>query len=140
MMSEYTFRLAEAKDAPAISQWVSENNQIDPKDKQLGFTQTSPMAVYFIVERDGKLIAYAPLLFVLHLCHLAFAPDSRASERMHAMQTLLDGAKEFAVEAGVHRIQTLTLPDYGVAKWALDHGFVADDRVLLTLDIPKDAN
>jgi hypothetical protein len=56
------------------------------------------------------------------------------------MQTLLDGTKEFAVEAGVHRIQTLTLPDYGVAKWALAHGFVADDRVLLTLDIPKDAN
>jgi hypothetical protein len=140
MMNEYTFRLVEAKDAPAISRWVAENQQIDPKDKQLCWTQTSPMAVYFIVEKDGEPIAYAPLLFVLHLCHLAFAPTSRASERVHAMQTLLDGTKEFAVEAGVHRIQTLTLPDYGVAKWALAHGFVADDRVLLTLDIPKDAN
>lgn len=139
-MDEYKFRLAEEKDAAAISRWVAENNQIDPKDVQLGLKKNNPAAVYFVVEReqDGALIAFAPLVFVLHLCHLAFASESRASERLQAMQTMLDGAKKFAADFGVHRIQTLTLPEYGVAKWALAHEFIADDRVLLTLDIPKD--
>ena len=136
-MSEYTFRLADETDAPAIARWVTENNQIDPEDVQLGLKKNSPTAVYFIVECDGKPIVCAPLICVMHLCHLAFNPAARASEKLNAMQTLFDGVTAFAVQYGVRRIQTLTLPEYGVAKFALAHDFVADDRTLLTLDINK---
>jgi hypothetical protein len=134
------FRLAEEKDAAAISRMVAESgNQIDPNDIQLGLRKNNPTAVYFVVERepDGVLIAFAPLVFVLHLCHLAFSQESRASEKIHAMQALLDGAVAFAEPYQVSRVQTLTVPAYGVAKWALAHGFVADDRTLLTLDTSK---
>ena len=136
-MSEYKFRLAEERDAPAIAKWVAENTQIDAKDIQLGLKKNSPTAVYFVVDRDGVSIAFAPFVCVMHLCHLGFNPDSRASEKMKAMQMLLDGATAFAVQYGVTEINTLTRDTYAMGKWALAHGFEKDNRELFRLDINK---
>lgn len=136
-MSDYTFRFAEEKDAPAISQWVAENSQIDPIDVQAGLKTNSPTAVYFVVEKDGKPVAFAPFICVMQLCHLGFDPEARAAEKLKALNVMLDGAIAFAVQYGIRQITTLTKEDYGIAKWAAAHGFEKDGRDLFRLDINK---
>lgn len=134
----WNFRLAEPSDAEAFSKWVAENPQIDEKDIQAAKISNNPSVLYFAVENpEGKVVMFAPLYLSYTLAHLAFNPDTRASERKQAMQVMMDGAVAWAVQFGLREITTLTKKGYGVAEWALQNGFDAEPRELLKLDINK---
>jgi hypothetical protein len=124
----YKFRLAEVADAPAFAKWAAENTDIDPSDLEAGMKKNNPTVVTWVVERDGKVILFAPVFCAMQLAHLGFNPDSRASERMGALNVLLRGASAFAAEFGVREITTMTKNGYPLAKWAEAHGFVPDER------------
>ena len=138
MPESYTFRLAVPDDATAFAAWAAENPQIDPKDLEAGLKRTNPTVVTFAVcDAGGKVILFAPVYAVMNLAFIGFNPEARASEKVRALETLLNGAAAFAVQFGVREINTLTKTGYGVAKWAAANGFVADDRELFRYDINK---
>lgn len=137
-MSEWNFRLAEPADAEAFSKWAAENQQIDEKDLQAGMGKNNPTVLTFVVEKDGKPILFAPLHLAAVLDYIGMNPDSRASEKVQGLNVLKDGVAAFMVQFGVREIQTLTKPEYGVAKWALANGFEQDVRETLRLNLNKE--
>ena len=137
-MSGWKFRLAEPADAEAFAHWTTENPQIDPKDAWSGLNRTNPTVLTFVAEHDGKAVAFAPIYLSAVLAHLAFNPEARASEKMQALDVLKDGTMGFLVQYGIREIQTMSEPEYGVAKWALAHGFEQDPRSLFRLDVNQE--
>ena len=136
--SNWVFRLAVPDDAEAFSRWAAENDQIDQKDLLAGTKAVNPTVLTFAVEDgDGKVVAFAPFYLNAALAHLGFNPEARASEKMKALQTMLDGAAAFFVQFGVREILTLSKPEYGVAQWALTHGFESEPRQLLKYDLNR---
>lgn len=134
-MSVWSFRLAEPADAEAFACWVAENPQIDPADIQAGLKKNNPTAVMFVVEKDGKVVSFAPLYCQMALAHLGFNPEALGSDRLESLNVMLDGVMAFAVQFGVREIVTLTDRKYPIAKWAEFKGFVPDGRQLFKFDI-----
>ena len=137
-MSEFTFRFAEPKDAEAFSRWTGQNEQIDQKDVQAASKAQNPTVLYFVAEKDGVPIAFAPVYLAAVLAHLGLNPAARVADRLQALEVLKDGVSAFMVQYGVREIQTLSLPEYGVAKWAASKGFDPDSRTLFRLDLNKE--
>jgi hypothetical protein len=134
----WKFRLAHPDDAEEFARWTTENPQIDPKDAWSGLKRNNPTVLTFVAEKDGKAIAFAPIYLSAVLAHLAFNTDARASEKLQALDVLKDGTMAFLVQYGIREIQTMSEPEYGVAKWALAHGFEQDPRSLFRLDVNKE--
>jgi hypothetical protein len=91
-----------------------------------------------VAEKDGVPMLFAPLRLSAMLAYLVPNPESRASEKLQAMDGIKDVVMAFMVQYGVREILTLTQPEYGVAKWALAHGFEEEPRKLLRLDLNKE--
>lgn len=137
-MSGWKFRLAEPSDAEAFSKWIAENPDIDPMDIKAAKKTNNPTVLYFVVENPvGEAILFFPIYLQIAIAHLGFNPEARASEKLQAMQAALDGTSAFASSFGIREIVTLTKTGYGVAEWALKHGFEAESRELYKFDINK---
>lgn len=137
-MSDWTWRLAELKDAKDFATWAAHNPQIEQHDLIAALGAKNPTVVYIAVENpEGKIILFAPFYFQLTLPFIGFNPDAEPKEKLKAMEVLTDGASAFAVQYGVREITTLSKEEYPVAKWGLKHGFRLEDRQTLTLDINK---
>ena len=136
-MSEWRFRAAESTDAEAFSKWVAENDQIEPRDLLTALSHNNPTTIFFVVERDGKPILFAPFYCQMMLAYLGFNPDSDGKDRLKALQTMLDGAMGFAVQFGIHEIATLSKENYPVARWAVGHGFELESRQFFKFDINR---
>jgi hypothetical protein len=137
-MSDFTFRFAEPKDAKAFSEWTGQNEQIDPNDIQAASKAQNPTVLYFVAEKDGVPVAFAPVYLAAVLAHLGLNPDAKATDRLRALEVLKNGVSAFMVQYGIREIQTLSLPEYNVAKWAQSNGFEAASRTLFTLDLNKE--
>lgn len=136
-MSKWEFRLAGPADAEAFSRWVVQNPQVDRADIEAGKKKNNPTVVFFAVEKDGIVQAFAPLYCQMTLAHLGFNPEAEGKDKLHAMQMLIDGVAAFAVQYGVHEITTLSKETYPVAQWAVKHGFDLEPRQVLKLDLNK---
>lgn len=136
-MSEWIFRLAEPSDAEAFSKWAAENTQIDPKDLLAGMKRSNPTVLYFVAEKDGVAVAFAPVYMVAMLAHLGINPAADKKDVLQSLNVLTDGVMGFMVQFGIREIETLTKPAYGLAQWAEHHGFEKDDRLVYRLDINK---
>jgi hypothetical protein len=135
-MGEWKFRAAGPEDADAFAEWVTNNPQVEPKDLLATTQAANPTTVFFVIENDlGEVVMFAPVYCAAMLGYLGFNPESNAKERLKAMNMMKDGLMAFLVQFGIRELQTLTKPDYGVAKWALRHGFEAESRSLVRLDI-----
>jgi len=137
-MPEWNFRLAQPEDAEAFSRWAASNPEIDPKDLRMGMAKNNPTVLTFVAEKDGVPVAFSPVYLSAVLAHLGFNPDARASEKLQALGVLKDGVMALMVQFGIREIQTLSKPKYGVAQWALEHGFEQDDRSLFRLDLNQE--
>lgn len=133
----WNFRLAESKDAESFAKWAAENVKIDPKDLISGMKKTNPTVLFFVAEKDGVPVAFAPVYLTAMLAHLGINPEAVPADIGQALEVLTDGVMGFMVQFGVREIQTLTKPAYGLAQWAEAHGFKADERILYKLDINK---
>jgi hypothetical protein len=136
-MSVWFFRLAKPSDAEAFSRWTGANTQIDDVDKLAATKAKNPTVVWFAVEKDEVVQAFAPLYLQFTLPHLGFNPDANGADRQEAMQRLIDGVAAFAVQYGIREITTLSQPEYPIARWALKHDFDLDPRRVLKLDLNK---
>jgi hypothetical protein len=136
-MSEWVFRGAEPRDADAFAKWVENNSLIDPKDVTAAAKKNQPTVLYFVVEKDGVPVAFAPVYVQLAVAHMAFDPDAAGRDKLEAMQRLLNGTAAFANEFGIREIVTLSQENYPVARWALKHGFDLEPRQLLKFDLNK---
>ena len=132
---EWVFRLAEASDAEAFTKWAFENPQIDPKDLVSATKKKNPTVVFFAVEKDGVVQAFAPLYCQMILSHLGFNPDAGGKDKLRAMQMLIDGVSAFADLYNVREIVTMTKENYPVAQWGMKHGFTLESRQVLKLDL-----
>jgi len=139
-MHSWTYRLAEPSDAPVFSRWVDTNPQIDAVDVQRTGKTANPMCMFLVACCDGKPVAFAPLYPSLHLAHLAFDPDSRAAEKMKALQVLLGFSCEIAEQLGIREITTLTRSSYPMSRVAERLGFEKDDRELFRFEIPPQSS
>lgn len=136
-MSTWSYRLAEPSDTPAFAEWVRTNPQIDRGDVQRTTKEKNPTCLFLVACCDGKPVAFAPVIQQMHLCHLAFAPESQREERKAAMAGLLDFACGLAVQMGIREITTLTRSSYPMSQVAVRLGFDRDDRELFRFDINK---
>src|ERR1700674_5246479 len=126
--SEWVFRGAEPADAEAFAKWVEANPQIETRDVNAAAKKNQPTVLYFVSEKDGVPVAFAPVYLQLAVAHMAFAPDADGRDKLEAMQRLLNGAVAFAIQFGVREIVTLSKEEYPVAKWGLKHGFDLEPR------------
>ena len=134
----WKFRLAVPDDAEAFTQWTLANPQIDQKDIQAAKKDNNPTVLFFAVENaEGKVITFTPVYLQLAVAHLVFNPDAAGREYLTAMQVMLNGLASFSVGMGVREIVTLSKEDYGVAKWAVKHGFELEPRQVFKFDINK---
>ena len=137
-MSEWVFRQAKPEDAQSFAEWAAHNPQIDPKDLKAGTQKYNPTVLTFVAEKDGKAVAFAPVYMSAMLAHLGFDPASDGRDRLHSLQTLLDGLMAFYVQFGIRSITTLSKPEYPVAQWAMKHHFEKDGRDLFALNLNKE--
>jgi hypothetical protein len=138
--SGWVFRAAEPKDAEAFAAWVAKNPLIEARDVEASAKKNQPTVLYFVAEKDGEPVAFAPVYLQLAVGHLAFNPEAEGRDKLEAMQRMVNGTVAFAVQFGIREIVTKSLPEYGVAKWALKHGFEMDDRNLFVFDINRILN
>jgi len=136
-MNEWTYRLAEPADAAAFVEWRAANPQIDLDDVLRTSKERNPTCLYLVACKDGVPVSFAPLYCQMHLAHLVFSPDARASEKMKALAGLLNFASAIAVQFGVREITTLTRESYPMGQVALRMGFEKDSRELFRFDINK---
>jgi hypothetical protein len=136
-MSEWKFRLAEPADAADFSKWAAENTQVDPKDLWAGTKKKNPTVIFYAVEKDGVVVAFAPVYLQLTVAHLGFNPAAEGKDKLRALQMLTDGVSAIGVQYGIREITTLSKEDYPVAQWAIKHGFELEPRQLLKLDMNK---
>jgi hypothetical protein len=137
IMSTWTYRLAEQGDAIAFDEWVRSNPQIDVGDVRRTLRGNNPTCLFLVACCDGKPVAFAPVIQQMHLCHLAFAPESQAEDRKSAMAGLVDFACGLAKQMGIREITTLTRSSYPMSHVAVRLGFERDDRELFRFVIPK---
>lgn len=134
-MSNWTFRFANPNDAEAFTKWALENPDVDRKDLFAATKQKNPTVLFFAVEKDGVVQAFAPLYAAMILSHLGFNPDATGKDKLRAMQMLIDGVSAFAVQYGIREIMTLSREEYPVAQWAMKHGFELEPRQVLKLNL-----
>lgn len=134
-MSEWNFRLAEPADAADFSKWIAENRHIDDADKLAATGAQNPTVLWFVAEKNGKPVGFAPVYLQATVPHLGFDPASDAEDRKAAMGVLMDGVSAFMIQYGVREITTLSKEKYPIARWALDHGFGQDSRQVFKLDL-----
>ena len=134
-IGNWNFRLAEPRDAAAFSKWSLENPQIDPADREAGTKKKNPTVIYFVAERDGEIVSFAPIYAQMVLPFLVFNPNANAKDRKDALQTLMSGVSAVAVQFGIREIVTLSKEKYPVARWALKNGFKLDSRQQLKWDL-----
>ena len=136
--SGWKFRLAEASDAEAFTAWLVSNPQIDPKDVAAAQKAKNPTTVYFAVENpDGIVVTFAPVYMQMTIPHLVLNPETTADDRKKSLQVLLDGLMAFAVQFDIREITMLSLEQYPMAQWALNHGFDVDPRQFFKFDINR---
>jgi hypothetical protein len=136
-MSEWSYRLAEPSDGAAFAEWVQANPQISPEDVQRTLNGKNPTCIFLVACYDGKPMVFAPMYAQMHLAHLVFSPEARATEKLKALKGLLDFATAIAVQCDIHEITTLTRESYAMGKFALHLGFEKDARELFRFDINK---
>lgn len=136
-MSEWNFRLAQPADAEAFAKWVAENEHIDDADKIAATHDKNPTVLWFVAEKNGAPVGFAPVYLQATVPHLGFDPASSAEDRKAAMQVLMDGVSAFMVQYGVREITTLSKDRYPIARWALQNGFDQDARQVFKLDLNK---
>jgi hypothetical protein len=100
----------------------------------------NPTCIFLVACFEGKPVTFAPLVCQMHLCHLAFSPDARASEKLKAVSGLLDFAMGLAVQFGIREITTMSRSSYPMGKVAEHLGFEKDSRELFWFDINKVLN
>jgi hypothetical protein len=138
LVHKWNFRLAEPRDAEAFANWAAHNEQIEPRDLEAGMKKTNPTVLHFVAEKDGVPVVFAPLYLSAMLAHMGFNPNSRAADKLQALNVLQDGVMAFMVQFGIREIMTKSLPEYGMAKWATTHGFEMEERRLFVLDLNKE--
>lgn len=136
-MSEWNFRLAEPTDAPAFAKWVAENEHIDDADKLAATRAQNPTVVWFVAEKNGVSVAFAPVYLQATVPHLGFNPETPAEDRKAAMRVLIDGVSGFMVQYGIREITTLSKERYPIARWATQNGFDQEARQVFKLDLNK---
>jgi hypothetical protein len=131
-MSEpiWAYRLAQPEDAIAFSTWAAQNPQIEQKDLLATLKANNPTCVFFVATKDGVPISFAPVYCQVALAHLAFNPESDGRDKLKSLEILTDAVDVFAVQHGVREIVTLSKPEYGIAQWAVKHGFDLEERQL----------
>lgn len=137
-MSEWNFRLAKVTDAEALARFAAHNVHIDADDLKSGMGANNPTVIMFVVEKDGKPVAAAPVYLSAVLAHLIFDPEAEGSDKMRGLNMLKDGVEAFMIQNGIREITTLSDPKYPISAWALNHGFEEDPRTLLRLDLNKE--
>jgi hypothetical protein len=133
----WNFRLAEPADGPAFSKWAAENPQIEEKDLLATLKKNNPTVLFFTATKDGMPVSFAPVYCQLSVAHLAFNPEALAQDKLRALEVLIDGVDAFAVSMGIREVVTLSKPEYGVAQWAMKHGFDLEERQVFKRNINK---
>jgi hypothetical protein len=124
----FTFRFAQPSDAPAFVKWSTENGKIPHKDILASMSDNNPTAVFFVIEKDGVPVLFAPFYAQMILAYLGFNPEAGRKDRVDALESLKWVISQFAFDHGVHEITVQTSKDYPVGRWALKNGFVAEPR------------
>jgi hypothetical protein len=137
-MSLWNFRLAAPSDAEAFAKWVTENPQISVAEIDSARKDNNPTVLTFVSECDGVPVSFVPIYLVARVAHMAFSPDARASEKIKSLAVLKDGLAAFFVQFGIREIEALSLPEFGVAKWAEANGFEREPRDAYRLDLNKE--
>jgi hypothetical protein len=127
--------MAVKEDAPEFAKWVANNPDIPSRDVQAGLSKNNPTALCFVAEKDGKAVAFAPLHLAAVLDYLGLSPDASAADKLRALKMLQDGVSHFMLGYGVSEIQTLSQPEYGIAKWAVKNHFEEEPRKLFRLNL-----
>jgi hypothetical protein len=126
--------MATPEEAKTVVEWAIKSGKVPTKDLEAArLNKTGCLCI----EEDGKPILFVPFYALIQVAYLAFNPESRASERFGALEKALEGMSDFANKNGIREIQTLSLRDYPVAKWAVKNGFVEEDRNAFVFKVPK---
>jgi len=123
-----TYRWAQPSDAEAFSKWSSENGKIPHKDILASMSANNPTCVYFVIEKDGVPILFAPFYVQMILAFLGFNPEAGRKDRIDALAKMQEITSKFAEKHGIREIAVQTSPEYPVAKWAVKNGFNEEPR------------
>lgn len=139
MKGEPTVRIATEADSEAFAKWIGESKDIPFEDVRASLKDANPTSVTLVIELDGKVLLFFPTWAVALLGFIGFNPEATPRERVMALDACKRSAQAFWGMHGVTSIATLTNEDYPVAKWALNHGFVKEERQVLVLSSKADS-
>jgi hypothetical protein len=125
---ELTYRWAEPADAEAFALWSSGNGKIPHKDVVASMSVNNPTCVYFVIEKDGAPLLFAPFYLQMNLGFLGFNPNANRRDRIEALAKMQEISSQFANLLGIREIVVQTSAEYPVAKWASKNGFVEEPR------------
>lgn len=130
-----TYRWANPSDTEAFVKWATGNNKIPHKDILASMHLNNPTCVFFVVEKDGVPILFAPFYFQMNLAFLGFNPDAGRRDRMNALAKMQEISTQWAQNYGVQELVVSTSKDYPVGRWALQNGFEPEPRETFKLRI-----
>lgn len=133
MSGEFTVRIANENDAEPFAKWIAESRDIPVEDVKASLKEANPTSVTLVIECDGKVLLFAPTYAVALLGFIGFNPEAEPRERIKALEAIKRAVQAFWGMHGVTSVATLTKEEYPVAKWALNHGFVKEERQVFVL-------
>lgn len=134
-MSVWNYRTALPSDAELFASWIKANPLIDMGDVQRTIHGHNPTCVFLVAECDGVPVAFLPVYVQMHISHLAFAPDARATHKLKALHGLHDFLTAMAIQFGIRELTVSTLETYPMAKFAKQLRFKKDNRELFWFDV-----
>jgi hypothetical protein len=124
----FTFRWAQPSDSELFAKWASENDKIPHRDVLASMSLNNPTCVFFVIEKDGVPVVFAPFYARMILAFLGFNPKAGKKDRLDALSSLQNVIAQFAFDHGIREIAVETAKDYPVGRWALRNGFEPEPR------------
>ena len=134
----WNYRLATNADSEMFTKWTAENPQISLEECVAGNGKNHPTVLYCVAEKDGVPIAFCPIYLSGVLAYVGLNPDSRAAEKVQALDGLKLFIEALLVQYGIRDLWTPYAENDGVAQWAGKRGFVLNTQPRLWLDLNKE--
>lgn len=119
-----------------LAEFIGKNPDI-PLDDVNGLKASPSSVVLMVSDDEGKVLLMLPWYPLFVVPFFGFNPEANPRERIKAMNAALPIIEAAAKRFGIAHIAGMTRPEYGIAQWAMKHGFEPDQRQAFVKTLEK---
>lgn len=131
-MKNTTVRFATPEELPTFIDWAVNNPDIPQADIDLLTRSKIPMIL--VIEVDGTVEMFLPLLPAVTIAFLGFRPDGNVRGKATALRSMWKALRGFLDVLSIEDAYVFTKAEYPMGKWALKNGFKQKEKDGFTLE------